>query len=329
MLEFDQFPGVEHGEEYPNYSSFSYIETPTSHGYGAGAPFYSFKNFYYNDKNKNNHLKGKWFLMPSGQHYHHFLKEMLAPFLYYKNNIDDSIKILWVEVPSFNATEHKMDVINLEIKQLLSGFGVETFNREDISVSVDELITFAVGPRFLGIPNFIKNYIFGNTHYYHFPEANKELRKFFTPFMIEDETKPKKIFVSRKESNVSLEKNNLQNDFGHRLRYENSNFLQALEDYYQEQGYTILSLSGMSIFEQISYFYNAEKIAGSPGTNLCNLIFSKPDVTVNEIIHFDEYYYPWHIEFDSVISPKYQSINVVGCSGYNDTINILKESGEK
>ena len=318
------YPLVRPGEEYPNYSSFSCIRTANPHEYYVKSPFYSFKDFNFNDENKKNHLKGTWFLMPSADHYHHFLKEMLGPYLYYKNNIDDSIKVLWIDVPVHPQNPHKMQLVNSEIKQLLSEFEIETFNCENISVSVDELITFAVGPRFLPIPNFIKHYVFCNTSYYHFPEVNNELRKFFTPYMIEDKTKPKKIFISRKESNISLEENNLKNH-----RYENSDFLQALEDYYNEQEYTILSLSGMSIFEQISYFYNAEKIAGSPGTNLCNVIFSKPDVSLTEIIHFDDYYYPWHIEFDSVIPIKYQDINVVGCSGYNDTINILKESGEK
>lgn len=319
----DKFPLVSAGEEYPNYSSFSYIRT-------SGSPIYSFKDFYFGTEGKETYLKGKWFLMPSGYHYHHFIKEMLAPFLYYKNNIDDSIKILWIDQPNGSPTGQKMDLVNSEIKELLFVFGLETLTHVELNdgkLMVDELITFGVGPRFLhnNMLDFIKYYIFGNTGYYHFPEGNQELRKFFTKYMITDDSKPKKIFVTRRDANAAIEQNNRQQDFAH--RYESDEFLKALEDYFSEHGYTILSLSGMSLFEQISYFYNAEKVAGSPGTNICNLIYSKPEVSLIQIIHFGNYSYPWEKEFNSVISPEYKYIDVVGCIGYTDTMEKLKGLG--
>jgi hypothetical protein len=141
----DKFPMVREGEEYPNYSSFSYIRT-------SGSPIYSFKDFYYGRGEKETHLKGKWFLMPNGYHYHHFIKEMLAPYLYYKNNIDDSIKILWIEQPNWSPTGHNMDLVNSEIKELICEFGLETIKYDDLikdKLILDELITFGVGPRFL------------------------------------------------------------------------------------------------------------------------------------------------------------------------------------
>lgn len=320
------YPFVNAGEEYPNYSSFSYIRT-------SGTPIYSFKDFYFSSGSEEIHLKGKWFLMPKGYHYHHFIKEFLAPFLYYKNNIDDSIKILWVDQTIFSPTGQNMQLVNTQIKELLFDFGIETINGEELyknKLIIDELITFGVGPRFLwDIPDFIKYYNFGNTGYYHFPEGNKELRKFFTKYMIEDQSKPKKIFVTRKDANSAIEKNEREADFND--RYESHEFLTALEDYFIEEGYTIISLSGMSLFEQISYFYNAEEIAGSPGTNLCNLIYSKQDISLTQVIHFGEhvYSYPWEKEFNSVISPQYKYIDVVGCIGYTDTMQKLRESGIK
>ena len=81
----------------------------------------------------------------------------------------------------------------------------------------------------------------------------------------------------------------------------------------------------MSIFEQISYFYNAEKIAGSPGSNLCNSIYAKLNIDLIQVIHFGTYAYPWEKEFDSVISPEYKYIDVVGCIGYTDTMEKLKK----
>jgi hypothetical protein len=321
----DKFPLVKAGEEYPNYSSFSYVRT-------SGSPIYSFKDFYFGIEGKETYLKGKWFLMPSGYHYHHFIKEMLAPFLYYKNNIDDSIKILWIDQPNESPTGQNMDLVNSEMKDLLSSFGIEIITHAELNngkLMVDELITFAVGPRFLfnNMLDFIKHYCFGNTGYYHFPEGNQELRKFFTPYMLEDKSKPKKIFVTRKDANSAIEKNKRQEDFND--RYESHEFLTALEDYFSEQGYTILSLSGMSLFDQISYFYNAEVVAGSPGSNICNLIYSKPDVPLIQVIHFTNYSYPWEEEFNSVISPQYRYIDVVGCIGYTDTMQRLRESGIK
>jgi hypothetical protein len=70
-------------------------------------------------------------------------------------------------------------------------------------------------------------------------------------------------------------------------------------------------------------------VAGSPGSNICNLIYSKPDVPLIQIIHFTNYSYPWEQEFESVISPQYKYINVVGCIGYTDTMQKLRESGIK
>jgi hypothetical protein len=296
-----EFPMVDSGEEYPNYSSFSYLKT-------SGSPIYSFKDFYFGEGKEVN-LKGKWFLMPKGYHYHHFIKEMLAPFLYYKNNIDDSIKILWIEQDISSPTGQKMELVNDEVKKLLSDFGIEIFNIEDLDKNklvVEELITFGVGPRFLKINNFIKYYSFPNTGYYHFPEGNAELRKFFTPYMIEDLSKPKKIFITRRDANSALEINKREEDFV--SRYESQDFIKALEDYFEENDYKVISLSGMSIFEQISYFYNAEKIAGSPGSNLCNSIYAKSNIDLIQVIHFDTYAYPWEKEFDSVISPEYKYI---------------------
>lgn len=312
------FPMVKVGEEYPNYSSFSYLKT-------SGSPIYSFKDFYFGEGKEVN-LKGKWFLMPKGYHYHHFIKEMLAPFLYYKNNIDNSIKILWIEQEIPSPTGQNMELVNNELKDLLFDFGIEIFNIEDLDKNrliVDELITFGVGPRFLRVDNFIKYYSFPNTGYYHFPEGNVELRKFFTPYMIDDPSKSKKIFATRKDANLSLKEKNRELDFSN--RYESEEFLNALEDYFTQNDYKIIALSGMSIFEQISYFYNAEKVAGSPGSNLCNLIYSKPDVSLIQIIHFRNYSYPWEKEFDSVISPEYKYIDVTDCIGYNDTMEKLKK----
>lgn len=289
-----QFPLVNSGEEYPNYSSFSCIKT-------SGTPIYSFKDFYFGEGPDVN-LKGKWFLMPKGYHYHHFLKEMLAPYLYYKNNIDDSIKILWVEKDIPSPTGQNMELVNTEIKKLLSDFGIETIKIEDLSnikLNVDELITFGVGPRFLEVDNFIKNYIFGNTGYYHFPEGNIELRKFFSPYMTDDLSKPKKIFLSRKDANISIKENQRISDFNNRYLAEETE--DQIEQFFLDHGYKILTLSGMSIFDQISYFYNAEKIAGITGSNLCNAIFSKNGIDLYEIFTHRNYSYPWHQEFDSVL----------------------------
>ena len=240
--------------------------------------------------------------MPKGYHYHHFIKEMLGPFLYYKNNIDNSVKILWIDQPIISPTGQDMELVNSEIKKLLFDFGMHVIDIEDLrstDLTVDELITFAVGPRFLDIPNFIKNYIFGNTGYYHFPEINQELRNFFTPYMIDDKLKPKKIFISRKDANKSIRDKNLAENFNN--RYLSPEKEDEIEKFFIDNNYKILSLSGMSIFDQISYFYNAEKIAGVSGTNLCNIIFSKNEIDLYEIFTHINYSYPWHKETENFL----------------------------
>ena len=307
------------GEEYPNYTSVSYIRTP-------GGPMYSFKDLTFEGSLEHLTLTGKWFLMPKGYHYHHFIKEVLGPFLYYKNRVDSSIQILWVEQPTGSPTGQLLERVTKEIKDLLTTEVVQEVSLNDVSIHVDELIIFSCNARFLHQSDFIKHYEFCNIGYFDFPEVNQELRSFFLPYMVEDEAKPKKIFITRKDANTAIEINNREKDF--KNRYQSRDVTSALEDFFLEQGYTILSLSGMSVFDQISYFYNADVVAGAPGTNLCNLIYSKPNVSIIQIRQSQTYSYPWEKEFDSVLSPVYQYIDMFTVNTYEDAMRTLTEAKE-
>jgi hypothetical protein len=310
---------VKPGEEYPNYTSVSYIRTP-------GGPMYSFKNLTSEGLVAPLHLPGKWFLMPKGYHYHHFIKEVLGPFLYYKHRVDSSIQILWVEQPIDSPTGQLLERVTEEIKNMLNTEVLKEAVLNDATLHVDELVVFSCNARFLHQPGFIKHYEFCNIGYFDFPEVNQELRSFFSPYMIEDATKPKKIFITRKDADTAIEVNNRENDF--KERYQNKDVTHALEDFFINQGYTVLSLSGMSVFEQISYFYNAEVVAGAPGTNLCNLIYSKPNVSITQIRQSQNYSYPWEKEFDSVLSPVYQYIDLFNVHTYEEAMRTLTEAKE-
>lgn len=264
--------------------------------------------------------------MPKGYHYHHFIKEILGPFLYYKNKIDPSIKILWVEQPISSPTGQNMELVNSEIKSLLIPFGLEEIDALDfpnLQLTIEELISFSCGTRFLYAKEFIKHYEFCNIGYFDFSEVNHELRAFFNQFMVEDEKKPKKIFTTRRDANMVLLQNNLENEFSN--RYQDEGLTGALEDFFRSKGYEVISLSGMSVFDQISYFYNADVIAGVPGTNLCNLIYSKKDVSVIQVRHIPNYSYPWEKEFDSVLAPKYTYIDIFGVQGYEESLALLEK----
>ena len=49
----DKFPMVRPGEEYPNYSSMSYITT-------SGSPIYLFKDFYFITGDQKTHLQNHY-----------------------------------------------------------------------------------------------------------------------------------------------------------------------------------------------------------------------------------------------------------------------------
>jgi hypothetical protein len=297
------------GEEYPNYDSMSYIKTD-------GGPFYTFNNFYLdNASDVQIDLKGSWILIPKGYQYHHFLKEIFGTYLYYKNNVDRDINVLWVEQPIDSPTGHNLELVNNELSSSIKPDKIHKIQISDIvtkNIKIEKLIIFSCNTRYffsLESPNlFIKNYTFNNLGYYHFPEVNKELRKFFEMYMHEDIRKPKKIFITRRDANNAIRKNNRLKDFDN--RYMDEWLDDTLENFFSSRGFEIVTLSGMSIKDQISYFYNADVIAGVRGGNLCNTICSKDGTALMQININKLYSYPWEKEFDSVVGLNYMDLHL-------------------
>jgi len=96
-----------------------------------------------------------------------------------------------------------------------------------------------------------------------------------------------KIYVSRKDSSNRVMLNE-----------------DSVEDFFRELGYQILSLSGLTVDDQISIFSAAEKIIAPHGAGLSNIIFCSKDTKVLEL-GFEGYLNPCFVRIAQVINLDY------------------------
>lgn len=121
----------------------------------------------------------------------------------------------------------------------------------------------------------------------------------------------KKVFISRKDSNLRIAKN------------EDEVF-----SFFEQYGFTRYCLSQLPYLEQVALFHNADIIVGAQGSGLLNILYCKKDVTVIEIFQTmfnpDLYYLLQTLQLQTYIPIKAVNsskiIDVVGSS----TISIEK-----
>lgn len=106
---------------------------------------------------------------------------------------------------------------------------------------------------------------------------------------------PQKIYISRLDSN------------NRKLLNES-----LIEDMFRERGYEILTLSKLTLSDQINYFSHAKKIVGAHGAGLTNLCFSEPGAQILEI-HMPNYQ-NWC----------YRRLAALFCLNYQHIFGVLK-----
>lgn len=305
----------------PLKSGFSFSEVEAfDHGKNT---FYVFKNVSKGDiKSKNSiNLHGSYMIIAPVAHYFHFLKEYVGSFLYYKNNISSDIKFLWVNVPWEEPEYHKMKSVWDLIKEMLFEFSPD-------SKSLDIEIIDSFGDIYIEnlVLSFDSGQIIVNKSFPNFDQKNnannKDLVRFLNRFMIEDSTMPSKIFISRKLVSETLKKENKTDSIS---RYNPEWMENAIEDYFKNNGYAIVELSGLTIQEQIKYFYNANKVAGAMGAGLINGIFSKPGTKFLCLKIHEWFYYPYEDDISQVIDAEYNILNMFNLNSYQEVYDYLEE----
>lgn len=271
-----------------------------------------------NEFTKKNILNGTYMLLTNSGHYFHFLKEYVGSYLYYKKHIDDNLKILWVEAdwqaPDFHDTnqpiEKCFEMLKVDcpeiIKISLGEFITQNFKIEKLAVIAD--------PGWMILNRSFPPYEQSLNG------CNKELREFIKPLMIEDLLKPKKIFISRKKVSESLRE---KKDFKSISRYNPEWLEKAIEDFFKIRGYTIIELSGMTIEDQVSYFYNADYVAGQMGAGLINGIFSKDGTKFVCIKTHKWFHYPYDEDIWQVINAEYEYAELYDKKDYTEAFSSL------
>lgn len=140
--------------------------------------------------------------------------------------------------------------------------------------------------------------LYGETPF--FLDGYYALRKTYDPYLVKDESLPKKIFFTRLDKDddtrklhdlafaqdiydapehpeVSLSIRNFgsRDYFNQMLRERHivREEQERLENYFIQNGYTVVDPEKLSFFEQIQYYYNATHVASMRGSALLNTLF--------------------------------------------------------
>ena len=281
---------------------------------------YEFSNVRYartDNEFKIRKIKGTYLPMVPAPHYFHFIKEYLGSFLYYKKHINNTAKVLWIDLEWDGDEFHNTQEPIQKILEMLSeqNIPIVFINLDDLfksNIEIEKIAviydtaTFVVSTEF---PPFDQ---FKHTN-------NVEVREFLKPLMVKDSTYPKKVYISRRQVSNVLEKNNKKQ---HISRYNQPHVENALEDFFTKKGYVVLDFSGMSLQKQIMYMYNATHVAGLMGAGTWNGIFCD-----NNVRYFCLQTHMWfNHEYDkdikSVIETDYTLVRIYDTSSY---ISVTKE----
>jgi len=235
-------------------------------------------------------------------HYFHFLKEYYGFYLYYKEKYDANAQYLWIDHHYFYpAYQNMIGICDFCHKTLGEGWTITDWHNKNFFIK--KLVILFDSQR------CIMNESYQQPSYAYTPGINATIRAQMLPRVPQEDIRHK-LYLSRKivsehlptfpvgQSNAPLEKWK-QDQL--RLRYVDPAKEQELEDYYQQQGYTIIQLSGMSLLEQVSLFQHADKVTGLLGTAFYNGIFANEHTSFEALRINPEYYYDFEQDIKTVL----------------------------
>jgi len=247
-------------------------------------PIFRFKNVHISPGSKNAvRLKGQWNIVTDGfGQYGHFMKEGIGQYLYCKQ-LFSNLQPLFLHVYSHDTPEYLRSIVELcfnRIKKDLENQKAAVGSLEYVEFKgpalhhkhfiIDELIVMMDNGRLVfaqSFPNFWEARA---------PHLSRCLVDYFNDLRVYDFSKPKKIFITRRNRSKELDKRNQKDDFWYKNRFIDDNTLSLVESIFAKHGYEIIDFSGMTLHDQISYSYNSTHFAGFLGTAFHNGIWCKP-----------------------------------------------------
>lgn len=310
------------------YESLEVVQT-------SNYPVYVFKNFHANPWSSNKiHLSGtNMFITDGGMHYGHFIKESIGSFIHAKE-LFPNIKPIFLNL---TGADRRTDVWNHQSISNLIDEVVEIITndcKETKHLTLEEFAGFhiVIDQLVLILDNSLLLYsdFFPTSYEGETEEISKSMIRYFSRFQIEDREYPDKIYITRRDVSQELKEKGFIHEGYFTVRYFEDWIHNSLEDFFSSRGYKIISLSGMSLREQIKLFYNAKYMAGIIGTSFHNGIFMKPGSTIYAIRPNNGYTFDWgHDIVNSVKNINYNVTDLWSCQTYEDVYNFLEQVIDK
>lgn len=247
-------------------------------------------------------LKGTFVPISCTPHYFHFLKEYYGFYLYIKQKYEPNAKYLDIKNIYYYPEYQKMNLVCDYCYQTINdGIAVDNFFTSNFEI--EKLVILFDSQKCVIGDDYVQ------PDYSRTPGINNVLRD----MMLKDK-KPqkaeKKLYLSRKIVSQYLPDYPVQK--GHtaldkwkkeqlRLRYVDPEIEQSIEDYYRDEGYEIVQLSGMELLEQVSLFQAAKEVAGLLGTAFYNGIFANKDTTFTALRINPDYFYNFEMDVKTVL----------------------------
>lgn len=283
---------------------------------------FEFNNFIVSKGGKKDpiRLDGTWMVITLPPDYFHFLKEYFGSILFYKKHVSPDLKILVVDLNYEDLKYHTTKKVNLNILTKLA-----KESKDIVYINFDEFWNENIIIEKLALI-YDGSKVLVNDAFPYFDQTRaanvKVLREYMQPLMKFDHTKPKKIFITRKLVSKVLEE---QKRFDHISRYNPEWLENAIEDFFIKNGYTIIELSNMSLENQVSYFYNADYIAGQIGNGMINSIFAKETTNFIYLRTHEWFAYPYFNDASRVFDIKYNVVDIFKTTNYEEAYSLVEK----
>ena len=267
------------------------------------------------------YIPGKTFISSFHYHMHHFLAESIAqyeniksvvpdlktvfvddaPYPYWRNNLNDTSSSAFMSdlktisfgtrnkdyephqyfEPVFNAYSRDGQIYNMNYDNLL-------FEEVCLIVDFSKIIPESIFKQHEFIPMWMNKDIdvYAKINYNSFiPKGLFKINKSLE--FKQDNTLPKKIYISRSDSNERKRKQYVSTSTEEKIKQDIAirvfNNEQEIESYFISLGYHSVSFEKISYIKQLQYMRNATHIAALSGTAIINSFACNKDATIIEL----------------------------------------------
>jgi hypothetical protein len=255
---------------YGNQANFG--QTSDSQPFGKNPlDIFLYKNICFRGESDEINLLGDYFMVMEHQYYSHYIKDIIAPFLYIRHFVP-SLKLLVVSkyYKEFNKKQYDFD----------EGVGKMMKDLDAISHKHNIEIEFVSQYHKIKIENlyywdqdlFTKH---SARHSYEMQDSMHDIIfKLVNKELALKNEKTEKIYISRKHSNADP-RNSIS------PRYIEKE--EVIEEYFISLGYSVHYLESYNLEEQIELFSKASKVVGFTGSGLTNVLWTDKDTPIDVI----------------------------------------------